>query len=116
MHEFYVAVLVLLGLFILVKMYYPNKLPDYKICRKDKCWSTKQLDRTSHDPVPGNKSQPVPDPTSNVDKVEDSQKEGLGCMYEVFTSPKYHTDTRHMLWNVADSSDMTLNYQVKYSK
>lgn len=119
MNDLVAAVIILLVVVVAIKLLFPTKLPDYAICAKDNCWSTRSIGNRSVKPVE-NKVIPATKPTTTQtvkEGMHDDLHDNEGVMLEVFTSPKDFQDTRAMLKNIADEpEDLTLNYQAKYSK
>jgi hypothetical protein len=122
MKDILTALAIIFVAYVLFKIFAPSKVPDYKVCSGDKCWSTKRSNANQEktytpreDPHAVAKVE-LPEPTNAVDKTEQSQQDDVGAMIEVFTNPKDFKDIRATLKQVADADDLTLNYRVKYSK
>ena len=117
MHDLFSAIIIVLVVFFVVKLLFPSKLPDYKVCVENKCWSTKSLHKQSTYDKQDDKQD---DKRSTLQSVKDGMRDDMhdneGAMLEVFTSPKDFRDTRDMLKDISDEPDITLNNSVKYSK
>ena len=126
MHDLIAAVVILLVAFFVIKLLFPTKLPDYKVCAGNSCWSTKSLEARPSIPQENKLSTPVENKVTMVKKppIKQPVNEGMrdnvyddeGAMLEVLTNPKDMQDARAMLKDIEDDPDLTLNNMVKYSK
>ena len=103
MHDIFTALVLILIAYVVVKIFSPSSVPDYKLCAGDSCWST------GSDPVEKTAS------SVSINNTEKSQP-NTPPLQEVAAKPKDMQDPHAGLKDLLHSEDMLFNNGVKYNK